>query len=54
MNIDVMMELKQRWPKGLENAKTNVFSFLNFRLKKQIPNNTARRVIIEQFIDKES
>ncbi len=45
--IDILRELGRRWPKGFsEDEKPNVISFLNFRLKKQIPDAVTRKRLV--------
>ncbi len=51
MIYDVLTELQSRWPKGFSDAqKPNVISFLNFRLKKQAPNDIIRKGIIDSVL----
>lgn len=43
---DIMLELKQRWPKGLSYADIpNVVSFLNFRLRQQVSDFDRESVV---------
>ena len=43
---DILKELKKRWPDGVsETNLPNVRSFLNFRLKRQVPDFDRQRFV---------
>lgn len=51
MIYDVLTELQSRWPRGFSEAqKPNVISFLNFKFKKQAPNDIVRKRIINSVL----
>ena len=48
---DVLIEFRQRWPEGFSHSdKPNAVSFLNFRLKNQIPNAVTRKRLINSWL----